>query len=69
LASANCCCSPSAAGITALLAVALVPFFAFREIARGVGEKEFRILMLGPANSPLARQAVPALPDSAAASA
>ena len=52
-----------------MLAVALVPFFAFREIARGVGEKEFRILMLGPANSPLARQAVPALPDSAAASA
>jgi hypothetical protein len=42
----------SAAGtssITALLCIALVPFFAFREIARTVGEAEFRTLMLGPA--------------------
>jgi hypothetical protein len=43
-----------------------VPFFAFREIARVVGEAEFRILMLGSANSPLARQAVPALPAASA---
>ena len=33
--------------VTALMAVALVPFFAFREIARVVGEAEFRTLMLG----------------------
>lgn len=52
--------------VTALLAIALVPFFAFREIARVVGEAEFRILMLGSANSPLARQAVPALPAASA---
>jgi hypothetical protein len=35
-------------GVTALLCIALVPFFAFREIARTVGEAEFRTLMLGP---------------------
>jgi hypothetical protein len=34
--------------VTALLCIALVPFFAFREIARTVGEAEFRTLMLGP---------------------
>jgi hypothetical protein len=31
------------------LSVALVPFFAFREIARALGEAEFRTLMLGTA--------------------
>lgn len=31
----------------AIMGVALVPFFSFREIARVVGEEEFRILMLG----------------------
>jgi GYF domain 2 len=35
--------------VTALLCIALVPFFAFREIARAIGETEFRSLMLGPA--------------------
>ena len=30
-----------------MMAAALAPFFAFREIARVVGEEEFRILMLG----------------------
>jgi hypothetical protein len=34
--------------VTALLCIALVPFFAFREIARTVGEAEFRTPMLGP---------------------
>jgi len=34
--------------VTALLCIALVPFFAFREIARAMGEAEFRSLMLGP---------------------
>jgi hypothetical protein len=29
------------------MAAALAPFFAFREIARVVGEAEFRVLMLG----------------------
>jgi hypothetical protein len=33
--------------VTALLCIALVPFFAFREIARAIGEAEFRTLMLG----------------------
>jgi hypothetical protein len=32
----------------AIMCVALVPFFSFREIARVVGEAEFRTLMLGP---------------------
>ena len=32
----------------AIMGVALVPFFSFREIARVVGEAEFRTLMLGP---------------------
>jgi hypothetical protein len=35
--------------VTGLLCIALVPFFAFREIARAIGETEFRLLMLGPA--------------------
>jgi hypothetical protein len=35
--------------IGAILCVALVPFFSFREIARAIGEAEFRALMLGPA--------------------
>jgi hypothetical protein len=30
------------------LCLALIPFFAFREIARVIGEAEFRTLMLGP---------------------
>jgi hypothetical protein len=34
--------------IGAIMGIALVPFFAFREIARVVGEAEFRTLMLGP---------------------
>jgi hypothetical protein len=34
--------------VAALLGVALVPFFAFREIAHVIGEAEFRSLMLGP---------------------
>ena len=35
--------------VTGLLCIALLPFFAFREIARAMGETEFRLLMLGPA--------------------
>ncbi|MGA7371734.1 MAG: hypothetical protein WBW37_03755 [Methyloceanibacter sp.] len=35
--------------VTGLLCIALLPFFAFREIARAIGETEFRLLMLGPA--------------------
>jgi hypothetical protein len=31
------------------MAAALAPFFAFREIARVVGEPELRVLMLGAA--------------------
>ena len=38
--------------VTAIMAAALAPFFAFREIARVVGEAEFRILMLGAAKEP-----------------
>ena len=34
--------------IGAIMGIALVPFFSFREIARVVGEAEFRTLMLGP---------------------
>lgn len=34
--------------VMALLCVALVPFFAFKEIAHKLGEAEFRSLMLGP---------------------
>jgi hypothetical protein len=33
--------------VGAIMGIALVPFFSFREIARIVGEAEFRILMLG----------------------
>jgi hypothetical protein len=36
--------------VTGLLCIALVPFFAFREIGRAIGETEFRLLMLGSAN-------------------
>lgn len=35
--------------IGAILCIALVPFFGFREIARVIGEAEFRSVMLGPA--------------------
>jgi hypothetical protein len=35
--------------VAAIMAAALAPFFAFREIARVVGEAEFRVLMLGAA--------------------
>ena len=35
--------------VGAILCIALVPFFAFREIARVIGENIFRSLMLGPA--------------------
>ncbi len=31
-----------------IMCIALVPFFAFREISRVIGEAEFRSLMLGP---------------------
>jgi hypothetical protein len=34
--------------VTGLLCIALVPFFAFKEIARVIGEPRFRLLMLGP---------------------
>lgn len=34
--------------VTGIFCIALVPFFAFKEIARVVGEAEFRTLMLGP---------------------
>jgi hypothetical protein len=37
-------------GVAAILC-ALIPFFAFREIAHLVGEAEFRTLMLGPVNN------------------
>lgn len=43
-------------GVTALLSIALVPFFAFREIARTVGEAEFRTLMLGPTKLEMRRR-------------
>lgn len=55
--------------VTVLLAIALVPFFGCREIARVVGEKEFRTLMLGSAKSTLDRPSVSAAPDPAPASA
>jgi hypothetical protein len=35
--------------IGAIMCVALVPFFAFKEIARAIGKAEFRALMFGPA--------------------
>jgi hypothetical protein len=31
-----------------IMCIALVPFFSFKEIARALGEAEFRSLMLGP---------------------
>ena len=37
--------------VAAILCIALIPFFAFREIARVVGEVEFRTLMLGTVNN------------------
>jgi hypothetical protein len=46
--------------IGAILCVALVPFFAFREIARALGEAEFRTLMLG-ATKERHQAAVPAI--------
>ena len=45
--------------VTAIMAAALAPFFAFREIARVVGEAEFRVLMLGAARE--AREDAPPL--------
>jgi hypothetical protein len=44
--------------VTALLCIALVPFFAFREIARIIGEAEFRTLMLGPSKRETAANGV-----------
>lgn len=35
--------------VGAILCIALVPFFSFKEIARVIGEAKFRSLMLGPA--------------------
>ncbi len=34
--------------IGAIMGIALVPFFSFREIARAIGQAEFRAMMLGP---------------------
>jgi hypothetical protein len=34
--------------IGAIMCIALVPFFSFREIARAIGQAEFRAMMLGP---------------------
>jgi hypothetical protein len=34
--------------IGAIMCIALMPFFAFKEIGRSIGEAEFRALMLGP---------------------
>ncbi|HEX2447937.1 MAG TPA: DUF4339 domain-containing protein [Methyloceanibacter sp.] len=46
--------------VALLLCVALIPFFAFREIARVVGAAEFRALMLGaPRSEPLPSEATP----------
>ena len=33
--------------VGAIMGIALVPFFSFREIARAIGQAEFRALMLG----------------------
>lgn len=35
--------------VGAIICIALVPFFSFREIARAIGQAEFRAMMLGPA--------------------
>jgi hypothetical protein len=51
--------------IGAILCVALVPFFAFREIARAIGEVEFRALMLGPAKTGPSRLPVGAASEAA----
>jgi hypothetical protein len=40
----------------AIMCVALVPFFSFREIARAIGEAEFRAMMLGPAEQKRRRE-------------
>ena len=50
--------------VTALLCIALVLFFAFREIARIVGEAEFRTLMLGPAGREMKRRGSMSASDS-----
>jgi hypothetical protein len=50
--------------VTALLCIALVPFFAFREIARTVGEAEFRTLMLGPTKREVERRGSISASDS-----
>ena len=54
-----------ALAIGAIMCIALVPFFAFREIARTVGAAEFRALMLGAPKS----EQDDALPIDAAAEA
>ena len=54
-----------ALAIGAIMCIALVPFFAFREIARTVGTAEFRALMLGAPKS----EQDDALPIDAAAEA
>jgi hypothetical protein len=46
--------------VSAIMCIALVPFFAIREIARAIGEAEFRTLMLGPAKEERASNACPA---------
>jgi hypothetical protein len=50
--------------VTALMSIALVPFFAFREIARVVGEVEFRTLMLGAPKHAADRSAVAGAPET-----
>ena len=51
--------------IGAIMCIALVPFFSFREIARAIGQAEFRAMMLGPGRekrgsaSPLAQPVHP----------
>jgi hypothetical protein len=52
--------------VIAIMAAALAPFFAFREIARVVGEAEFRVLMLGaPRQREDAREDAPPLAAAA----
>ena len=38
--------------VGAIMGIALVPFFAFKEIARAMGLAEFRALMFGPSKQP-----------------
>jgi hypothetical protein len=40
--------------VAIVMCVALVPFFAFREVGRAVGPAAFRSLIFGPAFSPFA---------------